>query len=358
MAKTLKTLTFNAQRDEITKENRNFILAELPDFVSDFIDFKSMRTSELTRYEYTLDIRQFLNYIHQNIDELKERNIKDLDIKCLELVTDKMLIHYMNYYLKNHTDSEGNYITNDESTTIRRKMSSISCLYKYAINTEKINKNPFKTIELPKRNKNKHIIKLEPDEAARFLENIENSNVGSKKQQAYNKNFVKRDMSLCLLLLSTGIRVSECCGLDITSVDMNKQTIVVKRKGGHIHELPFSDEAAAELKLYLEERKGIESIDGDNPLFLSSRRTRLSVDAIQNIVKKYANTLGLNKNITAHKLRATYGNTLYEETSDIYFVQEMLGHSSPDVTVNHYVEQNVEGKRGLARKLSFRNTSE
>ena len=63
---------------------------------------------------------------------------------------------------------------------------------------------------------------------------------------------------------------------------------------------------------------------------------RISVRAVENLVKKYARTVTTLKNITPHKLRSTFGTNLYHETNDIYLVADVLGHSDVNTTKRHY----------------------
>jgi len=72
---------------------------------------------------------------------------------------------------------------------------------------------------------------------------------------------------------------------------------------------------------------------------LSSKKTRISVGAIENLVNKYAEAVGTSYRITPHKLRKTYGTTLYEETGDIYLVASALGHENINTTKEHYAQQ-------------------
>ena len=139
------------------------------------------------------------------------------------------------------------------------------------------------------------------------------------------------------LLLGTGIRVSECVGLDITDVDFRNNGIKVHRKGGAEVVVYFGDEVRTALLNYLEERNTIEAVEGStNALFLSLQKKRIGVRAVENLVKKYSKLITTMKNITPHKLRSTYGTSLYRETGDIYLVADVLGHKDVNTTKKHY----------------------
>ena len=86
---------------------------------------------------------------------------------------------------------------------------------------------------------------------------------------------------------------------------------------------------------YLEVRKNIVPVAGhEHALFYSTQRKRIGIQAVENLVKKYAGAITTTKKITPHKLRSTYGTTLYQETGDIYLVADVLGHRD----VKHHKE--------------------
>ncbi len=138
-------------------------------------------------------------------------------------------------------------------------------------------------------------------------------------------------------MLGTGIRVSELVGLDINNIDFNTNGILIRRKGGKEATVYFGDEVYTALTDYLEIRNRIIPEAGsENALFLSLQNKRMSVRSVENLVKKYASIVTPLKHITPHKLRSTYGTTLYQETGDIYLVAEVLGHKDVNTTRKHY----------------------
>ena len=92
----------------------------------------------------------------------------------------------------------------------------------------------------------------------------------------------------------------------------------------------------------------------DNALFLSLRNTRISVRAVEILVKKYAEISAPLKKITPHKLRSTYGTKLYQETHDIYVVADVLGHKDVNTTKKHYAAISDDIRRNAATKVKLR----
>lgn len=180
---------------------------------------------------------------------------------------------------------------------------------------------------------------MDANETAQFLDNVEYGTKLSNHQQAYHEKTKIRDLALLTLMLGTGIRVSECVGLDIKDVDFDYDRIKIVRKGGYEAYVYFGQEAREALLEYLEERKNIVPLEGhEEALFLSSQRKRISVRSVENMVKKYASITTPLKKITPHKLRSTYGTSLYQQTSDIYLVADVLGHKDVNTTKKHYAD--------------------
>ena len=172
----------------------------------------------------------------------------------------------------------------------------------------------------------------------------------------FNEKTRVRDLALVTLLLGTGIRVSECVGLDLSDIDFSNNGLRIHRKGGYETIIYFGEEVEKALKDYLELREEITPIEGhENALFLSLQNRRITVRAVENLVKKYARTVTTLKKITPHKLRSTYGTALYEETGDIYLVADVLGHKDVNTTRKHYAATNDANRRMAARKVKLRD---
>ena len=160
-------------------------------------------------------------------------------------------------------------------------------------------------------------------------------------------------MALLTLMLGTGIRVSECVGVNIDDLDFHLNAVLVTRKGGNQVILYFPQEVADALKAYLEERKLIQTDKAnENALFLSLQKKRMTQRAVQIMVKKYcAIAVPLKKRMSPHKLRSTYATRLYHETEDIYLVADALGHSDVNTTRKHYAAMSDQRRREAARNV-------
>jgi integrase/recombinase XerC len=209
-------------------------------------------------------------------------------------------------------------------------------------------------VQLPKLHE-KEIIRLDVDEVALLLDEVEQGGKLTDKQKSYHAKTKTRDLALLTLLLGTGIRVSECVGLNISDIDFKNGGIRIYRKGGKEVTVYFGTEVEDALLDYLEERDRIIPEQGhEDALFLSLQRRRMAVRSVENLVKKYARTVAPLKPITPHKLRSTYGTNLYRETGDIYLVADVLGHSDVNTTKRHYAALEDERRRSARNKVRLR----
>jgi len=329
------------------------ILKTLPPFAKDFFRAIEPTSSIRTRINYAYDIRVFFNFLMDENPVYRHYSIEQFTAADLDRLAAVDIEEYQEYLKVYKKDDE--LITNDEKG-LARKMSALRTFYGYYHKHQLIEKNPALLVDMPKLHE-KAIIRLEADEVASLLDHVESCGNALTGQARiyYNKTKV-RDLSILTLLLGTGIRVSECVGLDINDVDFRNNSIKVTRKGGNEMVLYFGEEVEKALKNYLStERKAMTPVAGhENALFLSMQRKRMGVQSVENMVKKYARQVTPNKKITPHKLRSTYGTSLYKETGDIYLVADVLGHKDVNTTKKHYAAIDEDRRRQAANVVKLR----
>ena len=324
------------QTDIIFTEKCKTLLEQLPDYVHRYIRSISNVTSPRTRYEYLKDIQMFLNFI--GADEPK--SVTQLILRNLGREEFEDYIEYLEYY-----ETDSGTIRSNSRTSIKRKLSSLRRFFGWMFETGFLPSDETRKLAMPKTHK-KEIIALDRDEISGLLKTAESAEGLSKKEQDYHAKQSVRDTAILTLMLSSGIRVSECAELDVSDVDMKRSCLHIVRKGGNESTVYFSDEAAACLQAWLEERAQDHKVpDTETALFLSSRKQRLSVRSIEILVNKYAKRARIVKNITPHKLRSTFATALYQETGDIYLVAEALGHKDVTTTKEHYANMSETRKQ-------------
>lgn len=327
------------------------LIHELPSYCMQFFIGIEPNTSSRTRIAYAYDLSCFFNYLHNNNPICKKMEIRDIPLSVLDQITPLDIEEYL-FHLKVY-EKDGAAHTNEERG-LKRKLASLRTFYNYFFKNELIQTNPAVKVDMPKIHE-KNIVRLDPDEVAELLDMVESGEQLTERQQMYHERTKTRDLALLTLLLGTGMRVSECVGIDLDDLDFKNYGVKVHRKGGAEVVLYFGDEVAEALENYLIERRGINAEPGStNALFLSLQNKRISVRAVENLVKKYSKLVTNLKNITPHKLRSTYGTSLYRETGDIYLVADVLGHKDVNTTRKHYAAIEDDRRRMAAKYVHLR----
>ena len=327
------------------------VLDTLPSFCRQFFRGITEYTSSRTRLAYAYDIRTFFEYLHDQNAYCAKIEITEFPLSVLDMLTREDIEEYMEYL--SYYEKDGKVYTNGERGK-KRKLASLRSFYSYFFEAELITKNPAVLVPLPKLHE-KEIIRLDADEVAILLDQVEDGSNLTKAQKRCHQVTKTRDVAMLTLLLGTGIRVSECVGLNLEDVDFKNNGIKIRRKGGYEAVIYFGEEVEDALQDYMEERHHIIPQSGhENALFLSMQNRRISVRAVENMVKKYSSTVTSLKKITPHKLRSTYGTSLYRETGDIYLVADVLGHKDVNTTKKHYAALEDERRRYAADKVRLR----
>lgn len=338
------------------RNNKNIIkirqvLKDLPEFCYDFFTGIENTTSTLTRLNYAYDLRTFFEYLFNETNVFRDKNVYTLEAEDLANIKASHIERYISY-LSTYEDSDGKIRTNTERGKAR-KLASIRSFFKYFYQKEVIPADVSTKVAMPKLHE-KNIIRLETDEVTKFLDEVETGRGLSGHARGFHKKTQKRDIALLTLLLGTGMRVSECVGLNLTDLDFSINGLKVTRKGGNQVVLYFSDEVKVPLVDYIEERSMNPYLKDEPALFCSLQNKRITPRAVQNLVKKYASIVTPLKHITPHKLRSTYGTALYRETGDIYIVADVLGHKDVNTTKKHYAAISDDLRRNAATKVRLR----
>ncbi len=346
-----KNKNYHDEQNNINTLKMREVVATLPAFCKQFFRGIQDYTSSRTRLAYAYDIRVFFEYLHENNSVCHQMEITEFPLSVLDKITREDIEEYMDYI--SYYKKEEREITNDERGK-KRKLSALKSFYNYYFTSELIQTNPAALVPLPKIHE-KEIIRLDADEVAILLDQVEDGDKLTKNELRYHQKTKLRDVAMLTLLLGTGIRVSECVGLDIHDVDFKNNGIKIRRKGGYETVVYFGDEVAEALHDYMEKRIHMIPLEGhENALFLSIQNRRITVRAVENLVKKYASKVTNLKKITPHKLRSTYGTALYQETGDIYLVADVLGHKDVNTTRKHYAAQEDSRRRMAAKAVHLR----
>ena len=345
--------SYAARRERELQLLTREVLKELPSVCFDFVAAITDTTQPLTRYAYVRDLKLFFGFLTAELPKFADKQPAEFEPEDLARVTSRDIYMYLDYL--------GLYIKDDVEVTNadlgkQRKLASLRSFYKFLYKNGYLDADPAALVDMPKRHE-KPIIRLEIDEMVRMLDYVESGEKLTERQRKYNEHTRARDLAILTLFLGTGIRVSELVGINIDDVDFSINGFLVTRKGGAQAILYFPDEVARVLKDYLPLRMEMTPQPGhEDALFLSLQNRRISVRAVQQMVKKYATQAApLKKHLSPHKLRSTFGTNLYHETGDIYLVADVLGHSDVNTTRRHYAAMSDERRRMAAKSVHIKD---
>ena len=359
----MKNYQDNLEKNIIVKLRQ--LLSELPPYCKDYFNSLQTRTTINTQLAYAYDLTVFFNFLVNSNPSLKTKSISFDDLNNLNLHDIEEYMNYLKFYSNNKsTEKDTNNISQKEvlnsNEGIKRKLSSLRSFFIYLYKNEMIKHDPTAKISMPKL-RQKAITRLEPDEVAKLLDKVETGELLTDTEKKYHKLTKERDLAIMTLLLGTGIRVSECVGIDITDIDFEASAIKIHRKGGKETFIYYGNEVKIALENYINNsRKKIveeQNLD-EQALFLSIQNKRLNQRSIEKLVKKYAISVTPLKHITPHKLRSTYGTNLYRETGDIYLVAEVLGHNDVNTTKKHYAAIDEDLKKKARNVVKLRSDAE
>ena len=201
--------------------------------------------------------------------------------------------------------------------SLQRALSSIRSFFNYLLDEEIVDTNPAANISSPKSTQLLPKA-LDTDLVKRLLD---------FKPQG---DIEIRDKAMVELLYSSGLRLSELCGLNIDSVSVKERSCRVVGKGNKMRDLPVGEKAIQSLRDWLLVRNNISS-NSDKALFLNKKGKRISTRSVQLRLERLSKKRGLPM-VNPHMLRHSFASHILESSGDLRAVQEMLGHSDIGTT--------------------------
>jgi len=345
---------YKDQKENEARLKADAISKELPSFVRQFFMQEENHLSGMTLYSYASQLRTFFQYLRESSPYFAKKEVIQITTDDMDALTDADIAEFLHDLRmpKKRSSNAGESVCSE--TTIMHYMVSLNRLFNYLAAHRYIKANP---VELIKRGrvKKKEIIYLEKDEKKELLNTVATGEKLTKNQQKFHDiKASKRDTAICTVFLDTGIRVSELVGMNLNDINFTKHGIRVFRKGGNFDTVYMSDHAEAVLADYIENgRPYYKPAEKEEAVFLNRSGERISVRAIQKLVKKYMLSSVPDKaeKITPHKLRTTFAENMLLKTGDVEKVQKLMGHSAISSTM-HYVtstEEAIEAVRNLSQ---------
>lgn len=327
--------SYRAERAKKDIEKYEELRALLPDFCLSYLSDKGIRCKTDTLVMTCRDLLDFFKWLIFANPSLKEKEPRELALTDLNNLTFDDINEFQSYRL---------HVAGNKPSRVARMMSSVRTFFKYEYSHGFLSKDPTSGSATVRIVRDKSITKMEPDEVKTLVSAVENSRSKSARTRKMQEKNKYRDTAIIVLLLNTGIRISELVGLNLQDVNLESSapSIFVTRKGGGSDQVFLNNNAVEALANYINlEREQYLPSEEDSSLFLSNRHKRFTVRSVQKMVEKFVKeALPQRNDIHVHTFRKTYGTTLYDITGDIKMVQDVLGHADPSTTSRYYIGSN------------------
>ncbi len=205
--------------------------------------------------------------------------------------------------------------------TIRLRFAALRSFYKFLVLRRGLGRSPVAEVDLPKQEKSLPVVLT----VAQMEELLD---LPLRTPPAKGPPWLAlRDAAILELFYSCGLRISELLALDVKDVDFISETVRVFGKGAKERIVPVGGPALAAIQRYRQ-----EAVVTNGPLFLSIRRTRITQQAVDQLLKKYLKLSGIPFKVSPHKLRHSFATHLLDAGADLRSVQTLLGHASLSTT--------------------------
>ena len=306
-------------------------MKNLQDIIKDYLTFcrSQKRLDAKTLKAYSIDLKQFAAFLTPNY------------VNNVLLINREVLENFIAFLHNSY-----------KPKTVKRKLASLKAFFHFLEYRDFIEINPFNKMQirfrepllLPKTIP-LHTIEL-------FLSTIYSSHANAKTD--FQKRQTARDIAVIELLFATGMRISELCSLKYKDIDLYDRVVRIYGKGAKERQLQICNDCViSALENYISIYQAPQN--DDNYFFINTSGTRMSEQSVRNMIVKYCNLAGISQHITPHMFRHSFATLLLEEDVDIRYIQEMLGHSSINVTEIYTHVSMAKQKNILMTKHPRRN---
>ena len=306
-------------------------MKNLQDIIKDYLTFcrSQKRLDSKTLKAYSIDLKQFAAFLTPNY------------VNNVSLINREVLENFIAFLHNSY-----------KPKTVKRKLASLKAFFHFLEYRDFIEINSFNKMQirfrepllLPKTIP-LHTIEL-------FLSTIYSSHANAKTD--FQKRQTARDIAVIELLFATGMRISELCSLKYKDIDLYDRVVRIYGKGAKERQLQICNDCViSALENYICIYQTTPK--DDNYFFINTSGTRMSEQSVRNMIVKYCNLAGISQHITPHMFRHSFATLLLEEDVDIRYIQEMLGHSSINVTEIYTHVSMAKQKNILMTKHPRRN---
>jgi integrase/recombinase XerC len=265
------------------------------------------RHLEVERSLSTHTIRAYLGDLESLLSHLESIGVSD--ISTLELA-------HLRSWLANQQVKGG------ARTTLSRRAVSVRLFTKWAVKNKYLTKDVAATLATPKGHRTLPEV-LEVADAKVAMDSL------ATRAAEEETPISLRDVAMVELLYATGARVAELCGLDLSDIDYDRQTIRVLGKGNKERTIPMGNPAMKALNTWLNQgRDSIKNSQSSDAVFLGARGKRIDQRTVRTVVYQALEAIEGIERMGPHALRHSAATHLLEGGADLRTVQEILGHAS------------------------------
>lgn len=309
------------EKEDRAKKAMENKLNELPKIFTDFYDWMNAREKSYTTMK---------NYINHVIEFMNFYTKGKRNDEFYKTVTDNDIERYITSIRRKVVNGEEIEIGDDIRAA---KWSSLNTFFKFLSQKKYIDNNPMLLTERPRIRTKHEVTYMTPDEISSVFDRI------TKEARRMVKN---RDLCIMALGLGTGLRVSAIVNINIEDINFVTNSVRVIEKGRKTREIKFAENLRNLLLIWIKDREIFFNGEPTGPLFISQKKSRMSVNSVECLIKKY--TDHLSKHITPHKLRSSAAMNLHGAGVDILTIASLLGHENI-TTTQRYVNAYDEDKK-------------
>ena len=359
-----------------TEKKTKALLIAAPPYVAAFhAHMQGGRREALTIHAYIRDVLEFLSYEKEMLaGRYQDTPLSALPLTLFDQLTPRDLEEYRDYL---------RHVRMVANSSAKRKLSALSVFFRYLLSEGDIEKNPMAEFDYPLENRHR-IIHLDSDLSQRLLAGVLANDKyllvsGEGTDQTWSvieipedircrrEPLVLRNYAILRLFLGSGLRVSELVGLDLSDIHFSRSSVTIIQKGGDETEVFFNETVADALRAYIyaqappgssKSRTGRAALGpkkGCEAVFITTRGNRMSVRAVELMVKEMAQTYLPDyddKDIfSPHKLRATCATRILAQTGNVALASRQLNHKGVAVTAAFYAELQKENQKAQIQKL-------
>lgn len=303
-------------------------ISDKPKYICEWYNYLiSQGLTEVSCDDYINKILLFLSSVNQNINEIRLSDI------CLQNVIDYMASKSMLNGAKS-SDSYKQCI-----------WSALNSFFDFCFKNHYIHRNYMADIKRPGNKDLARIkanrISLTEENYVDIINNVKNG-VGTVKAKKIQEQMINRNLAIFMLLMTTGMRKSALCQINVEDIDLDAKKLIVTDKGNNTLEYILSKDTATYIKLWLIDRNNFKP--NNSALLITNNGNRISNSAIDKLIDKYSSPV-VGRHMSAHKFRSGFCSIGYKKTGNIEFVRRAVGHSNISTTQRYVVTENDERQK-------------